>query len=78
MNTLFEKLPKRRWTWISSDSTTKNETHYILINQKYIVHQHKGATQNASVKRHQHEHHRRKSELMNITEKIYRTLKTRT
>lgn len=36
MNTFFKKYPKRKWTWKSPDSATKNEIGYILISDKSI------------------------------------------
>ena len=33
MNTFFKKKLHRRWTWISPNSTTKNEIDYILTNR---------------------------------------------
>ncbi|KAK4324386.1 hypothetical protein Pmani_004946 [Petrolisthes manimaculis] len=36
MNTFFKKRPNRHWTWISPNSTTKNEIDFILTNRPHI------------------------------------------
>lgn len=37
MNSFFKKSTKRRWTWRSPNSITKNEIDYVLTNKKLIV-----------------------------------------
>ncbi|XP_070159981.1 craniofacial development protein 2-like [Polyergus mexicanus] len=36
MNTFFKKHPKRKWTWKSSENSTKNEIGYVLVTDKRI------------------------------------------
>lgn len=37
MNSFFKKKPKRKWTWISPNGTTRNEIDYILSTEKSII-----------------------------------------
>lgn len=37
MNSFFKKSEKRRWTWRSPNSNTKNEIDYVLTNEKLTV-----------------------------------------
>ncbi len=36
-NTFFKKKGKRKWTWVSPDSNTRNEINHILVNDISII-----------------------------------------
>ena len=37
MNTFFKKTPQRKWTWRSPNGSVKNETDYILTNNRHTA-----------------------------------------